>query len=93
MTDTSKEAVDETIDYIMADMHDGDEVIDLLRALLAERDAYRAVLSGAGYSDIDGIGKNTIEQSRVLGVEVAKRIIAVIAERNELRKDRAIVTY
>ncbi len=39
-------------------------------ALRAERDSFRAVVEGACYGDIDGIAKNTVEQSRALGEAV-----------------------
>ena len=47
-----------------------------VQALRAERDSFRAVLEGAGYGDIDGIAKNTVEQSRLLGETVMHLTLA-----------------
>ena len=53
---------------------------DRLDELQAERDSYRAVLDGAEYRDIDGIGKAPVEQCRALG-ELAKERTLKIKER------------
>ena len=76
--------------YVRADLYETQsaEITDLQRqlaearaevkALRAERDSFRAVLEGAGYGDIDGIAKNTVEQSRLLGETVMHLTLAQI---------------
>lgn len=56
-------------------------------ALERERDAFRAVLEGARYGDIDGIAKNTPDQSRALG-EVVMQLTLAKEARAEAAKAR-----
>lgn len=57
----------------------------------AERDSFRAVLEGAQYGDIDGIARNSVEQSRALGQTVMRLTIAksALAETAEVSRLRA----
>jgi ABC-type transporter Mla subunit MlaD len=62
---------------LMADLHhetglreDAEAKVAELKAVIAERDSFRSVLEGACYGDIEGIGGNTVEQSRALGEAV-----------------------
>lgn len=51
-----------------------------LEAAEAERDAFRAVLEGAEYRDIDSV--KTVEHGRALGQEVAAMTIEAMAQRD-----------
>lgn len=59
---------------------------DRIRALIAERDRYRAVLEAAGYGDLDGIGSASLDHCWALGAEVARRSMVVIIERDRVRR-------
>jgi hypothetical protein len=55
-----------------------------LTAAELQRDNYRAVLEGAAYGEVDGIGTNTPADSRALGEEVMRGTLAIIAQRDDL---------
>ena len=53
----------------------------------AERTTFRAVLVGAGYGDIDGISRNTVDQSIALGEAAAGITKMMRAERDALQAE------
>jgi hypothetical protein len=55
-----------------------------IATLERQRDNYRAVLEGAEYRDIDGMGTNRPADSRRIGEEAKLVTLAIIAQRDEL---------
>lgn len=53
-----------------------------LTAAELQRDNYRAVLEGAEYRDIDGIGTNIPADSRLIGEKTKQGTLAIIAQRD-----------